>query len=157
MYVRLKTDICAALPWQFPKVTLPAGTVLEAEPADNLPEGSGVWLEHEIIPHEYGVLARLGEYEELSEFEARVEHYCSGMEVYIGCRGHECDHADGDELHQCESYFSWHNCDSCGSSLGGDRHPAIGRLKHGELIDLEICTDCLFYHAYGDIPEECAA
>ena len=25
----------------------------------------------------------------------------------------------------CEGYFSWASCDGCGSTLGGDRHPAI--------------------------------
>jgi hypothetical protein len=26
----------------------------------------------------------------------------------------------------CEGWFSWRDCDGCGSSLGGDRHAAVG-------------------------------
>jgi hypothetical protein len=25
----------------------------------------------------------------------------------------------------CEGHFSWQRCDGCGSTLGGDRHPAV--------------------------------
>lgn len=25
---------------------------------------------------------------------------------------------------ECEGWFSWLDCDGCGSTLGGDRHPA---------------------------------
>lgn len=51
-----------------------------------------------------------------------------------------------------ESHFSWSECDSCGSSLGGDRHPAHFLLD-GEIQHLSVCADCLLYHANGDEPE----
>lgn len=42
------------------------------------------------------------------------------------------------------SHFSWSACDSCGSTDGGDRHPAHGCDKDGAIMHLDICTDCLF-------------
>ena len=53
-----------------------------------------------------------------------------------------------------EPHFSWQKCDSCGTYLGGDRHAAAGILEVGNaVIPLEICTDCLVFHANGDEPE----
>lgn len=56
-----------------------------------------------------------------------------------------------------EPHFSWHECDCCGSHLGGDRHPAHGIAKINDretLVHLDVCTDCLCYLANGDEPEE---
>ena len=53
-----------------------------------------------------------------------------------------------------EPSFSWGQCESCGTYLGGDRHAAAGILEtSGEVIELDICTDCLVYHANGEEPE----
>lgn len=53
-----------------------------------------------------------------------------------------------------EPGFSWSECDTCGSALGGDRHPAHARLSSGQLIHLSVCEDCLFYLNYGTLPGE---
>ncbi len=61
-----------------------------------------------------------------------------------------------------ESCFSWSPCESCGSSLGGDRHPAHFLLEGWEKLPKEerkihhclVCTDCVMYHANGDEPED---
>ena len=95
---------------------------------------------------------------ELSPFEQAVDHYCAGYTVAPGCRGIECEHADGDENHQCETYFSRHQCDSCGSTLGGDRETATMiplDYKAGDdtMIECEICVDCLVFWANGELPE----
>jgi hypothetical protein len=51
--------------------------------------------------------------------------------------------------------FSWSRCQSCGSTFGGDRHaghatdPALGGL----LLHLEMCSDCVVWHANGEEPE----
>jgi len=103
------------------------------------------------------------------QFIAAVEHYCEGLIVSPGCRGSQCEYADGYEDHQCEASFSWHQCDSCGSRLGGDRTPASGIITgcyddketeqaiadsgKCEIIDLSICVDCVLFHANGDVPE----
>ena len=53
-----------------------------------------------------------------------------------------------------EPSFSNSQCESCGSSLGGDRYDAHGFTeKEEELVHLSICSDCHLYHANGDIPE----
>jgi len=96
-------------------------------------------------------------YENASDFERAVDTYCRGLEcVNIGCLGSECEYADGDEDHQCEPSFSWSQCDSCGSSLGGDRHTAYGLYREGKklhTIEMSVCTDCAMFHANGELPE----
>lgn len=60
-----------------------------------------------------------------------------------------------------EPHFSWRKCRSCGSSFGGDRHPAHYMLdgwrdlprEERVIHHVDVCTDCLFYHANGDEPE----
>ena len=92
-----------------------------------------------------------------AEYLAAVEHYCDGLTVAVGCLGVECEYADGDETHQCEANFSWSACDSCGSTLGGDRDTAYG-INNGkyrlpiEPIELSICIDCVMFHANGNTP-----
>lgn len=62
-----------------------------------------------------------------------------------------------------EAHFSWSQCESCGSNLGGDRHPAHGIIaesvehaqsKDRDITHFDVCSDCLFYHANGDLPFE---
>jgi len=50
------------------------------------------------------------------------------------------------------SFFSSASCECCGSILGGDRHYAHG-LIGDEVVHFDICADCLFYLASGDLPE----
>ena len=42
-----------------------------------------------------------------------------------------------------EGGFSWHDCESCGSDLGGDRYAAHAIGADGELVHLDVCVDCL--------------
>jgi len=57
--------------------------------------------------------------------------------------------------------FSRYPCDSCGSTLGGNRHHAHAILassfgkptKPGDITHIEVCSDCLMYHANGDLPD----
>jgi hypothetical protein len=80
---------------------------------------------------------------------------CNGKGTSCECS--ECSEFDpevGDEGH-----FSWSECDTCGCSLGGDRHAAHGliaykpRARRTHLIHLDVCTDCLFFVANGDLPD----
>ena len=94
----------------------------------------------------------------MSAFLRAIDTYCKGLDtVAVGCLGSECEHADGDPDHYCESSFSWAQCDSCGTDLGGDRMPAYGlwRDESGELctIAMDVCVDCAVFHANGDEPE----
>lgn len=61
------------------------------------------------------------------------------------------DHAIGAICN--EGSFSWSSCDSCGSSLGGDRYDAHGFVDN-QLNHFSVCSDCLFYYANGDVPDQ---
>ena len=95
-------------------------------------------------------------------FLAAVEAHCVGLEaVTPGCRGPECEYAEDDPDpadHRCEPSFGRAPCDSCGSTLAGDREPGTALLRQAGgrpllVIDLELCVDCVAYHANGDVPE----
>lgn len=92
-------------------------------------------------------------------FDASVRHYCEGYTVAPGCAGERCEHAEGDPEHYCEPSFSWTQCDSCGSTFGGDRHPAFMiplEFKAGDdtIIDASICSDCVQAWANAEDPEQ---
>jgi hypothetical protein len=58
------------------------------------------------------------------------------------------DATDEDIDRQAEASFSWASCDACGSSLGGDRHPAHGVSEKFGILHLDVCSDCLYYLNY---------
>ena len=92
-------------------------------------------------------------------FLRAIRTYCEGLEsVAIGCLGEKCEYAEGDPDHRCEPGFSWTQCDSCGSTFGGDREEAHGIFRDGEghigTVQMSVCVDCVMYHANGDVPEE---
>lgn len=58
------------------------------------------------------------------------------------------------EVYIDEGGFSWHNCDCCGNPLGGDRFAAHGIDENEELLHYDVCCDCLFYLANGDLPSD---
>ena len=100
-------------------------------------------------------------------FTESVAHYTKGLEFFSvgtcpGCvdcgltlwspaRGyHETEHEPAEE-------FSWSMCESCGSMLGGSRHPAHSFVTiDGKrvLCHLLVCVDCLMYHANGELPDD---
>lgn len=82
-------------------------------------------------------------------FLAAVIKNLEGLEAFsVGsCPG--CEECGGESD---EPSFSNSECDSCRSSLGGDRHPAHF-LYQGEVQHCTVCSDCLMYHANGDLPE----
>ena len=51
-----------------------------------------------------------------------------------------------------EPSFSWSPCECCDSSLGGNRYDAKALDDGGELYELSICEDCVFYITYDEIP-----
>ena len=93
----------------------------------------------------------------MSAYSHAVETYCKGLDsVAPGCLGVKCEHANGDEGHQCEASFSPAQCDSCGSTYAGDRSPGFGMWHEGNeviFIDMVLCVDCVLYHANADEPE----
>ncbi len=94
-------------------------------------------------------------------YAEKVAHYLEGLNVSTGaCTGcAECGLEDCDDMNTPEyesagePNFSWSQCDGCGSTLGGDRHPAHGLTNTGDIIHLDVCVDCVFYITYGDLPE----
>ena len=48
-----------------------------------------------------------------------------------------------------DPYFSWHPCELCRETLGGDRYDFIGRYFEDnnvkEIIELSCCVDCFEY------------
>jgi len=51
-----------------------------------------------------------------------------------------------------EPFFSWHACECCGDTLGGNREEANGyNPTTKEVQDYEfICEDCIYYVEYGN-------
>lgn len=99
---------------------------------------------------------------ENNRYTNAVAHYSDGLHISPGCAGEQCEHADGDVEHYCEASFSSCQCDSCGSTLAGDRLPATAFIPTeprpdsppmGEVIELSICVDCVMYWANGDVPD----
>ncbi|KKM88460.1 hypothetical protein LCGC14_1258600 [marine sediment metagenome] len=94
-------------------------------------------------------------------YEQSVEHYLECITAVSSGANHMCpecdpDNIDGDTFEQDypdEGGFSWSHCEGCGSAFGGDRYAGHG-LIDGELIHLQLCTDCLLYLVNGDEPEE---
>ena len=104
----------------------------------------------------------------VDEWTAEVARQLEGVfffSVASACKGCDTcelpdDATDEDYEMAREASFSWSSCDSCGSSLGGDRHPAHGVIadteteaRGGELTHFSVCVDCVMYHANGDVPD----
>ena len=53
-----------------------------------------------------------------------------------------------------EPHFSWSHCESCGSTLGGNRYAAHGIEKDGSLNHFEVCEDCLYFLNYGQLDDQ---
>lgn len=97
--------------------------------------------------------------QEYQQYQEAIQRNLKGIEhVSTGaCPGcPECD-LDKDcteeerELAE-EPSFSWSPCECCGSSLGGDRHPAHG-LIDGNLVHFSVCSDCLYFLNYGQLDD----
>lgn len=98
--------------------------------------------------------------EQYRKYRNAVEHNLAGLSFISTGACKDCDEcglpedpSDGDLDLASEPHFSWWSCDSCGSTLGGDRHPAHGRMSDGALLHLSICTDCLYYLNYGQLDD----
>ena len=50
--------------------------------------------------------------------------------------------------------FSFFQCQSCGSELGGSRNEATAYDRETkEVLKLRICSNCVMFHANGELPE----
>lgn len=102
--------------------------------------------------------------QEFEQFKQAIEHNLKGLEhISTGaCPGcDECGLSDEPSDHERdlagEPSFSWCACECCGSSLGGDRHPAHGVIsdatKTGQILHFLVCSDCLYYLNYGALDD----
>lgn len=58
------------------------------------------------------------------------------------------------EEHSFEPYFSWESCECCGDTAGGNRYHANGyNPKDQEAYCYEVCSDCIYYAAYGQLDD----
>lgn len=116
----------------------------------------------------------------MSAFTEAVERNLKGVHFFSvgacpGCEecGLEAPGADGDQWFGQEHerrraaveegfFVNSASCDSCGSTLGGQRYPAHGVIaetmweaqKPGrEITHFDVCVDCVLYHANGEEPE----
>ncbi len=56
-----------------------------------------------------------------------------------------------DKNGECEEGFSWYWCDMCSRNLGGNRTVHLGLTKNDDIIEYELCDDCLYYNEYGQL------
>ena len=98
----------------------------------------------------------------MTTYTDNVESTLGGLHVVTGaCPGcKDCDSfglpedATDEQCQEAEEpSFSRSPCEACGSTLGGDRHPAHGTFTDDSIVHLDFCTDFLFYIAYGTEPE----
>lgn len=76
---------------------------------------------------------------ERNDFLSRIGRETAGCHITLGsidCEycGSEARTADPDGTEDCESWFSWSACDTCGSHLGGDRDHAVAWLPNSSLV-----------------------
>ena len=94
---------------------------------------------------------------EYKDFEQRYADAANEMKhLYSGaCPGcSECGIPEDAEEYNVEPFFSWRACHLCGSSLGGDRHPAHYRDRDDDHIaHIDVCTDCYYYTEYGQLDD----
>lgn len=102
---------------------------------------------------------------EYADYVARVHHFfkSEGLQNLTG--GHitcpNCGTEFDDEFcSQCgvsrelvnESYFSWKQCDCCGTNLGGNRQYATG-WDGKQVREYEVCDDCIYFAEYGRLDD----
>lgn len=101
-------------------------------------------------------------YKQYEKYQASVEHNLEHLDfVSTGaCRGCKecgldavCTEQELDAA--SDPYFSRSDCEACGSTLAGDRHPVHGkRIGDHSLAHLSVCTDCVYYITYGQLDDE---
>lgn len=96
----------------------------------------------------------------MTDYTDAIERNLQGVEAFstgVACGCSECGTESYDDPNDIpeelgEGSFSWSACESCDSTLGGDRYPAHGWVD-GSLCHWSICVDCLFFHNYGTVPD----
>lgn len=85
---------------------------------------------------------------EYADYEAAVAHFFES-------EGINCLTLSFNDDEPCEPYFSWQSCDCCGTTLGGDRYEASAyHTATKQILEYEICPDCLYYAEYGQLDDQ---
>jgi hypothetical protein len=107
----------------------------------------------------------------MSTFTDAIQHnwplykIAPGICADMACCGTEGIDADDYDTLQAydEGHFSKSSCDSCDQHLAGQRFPAHAIHKNAfgptatepdNVHHIDICQDCLMFHANGEEPEE---
>lgn len=100
-----------------------------------------------------------------NERTVHADKYLKGIEFLStgACKGcNEC-HLPNDATDEeidvvSEPHFSWRQCEVCGSTLGGDRHPSHGVATLAgvkQILHFSVCVDCVMSIANGEpYPDE---
>jgi len=95
--------------------------------------------------------------------KGEYESYQKSVRYFLTAEGLDDLHQVSGECPDCgvdygespEGGFSWSPCDCCGSTLGGTRYHAVGlNRKLGQVFCYDICVDCLYYLAYGQLDDQ---
>lgn len=65
----------------------------------------------------------------------------------------DINEGDQPDDYEGEPWFSWRPCQCCGSDLGGDREYLYGVDKNNDVLQFEICLDCVYYTNYGRLDD----
>lgn len=84
-----------------------------------------------------------------SNYQANVNRFLTSNNVKPGCQGPKYEEPDP----RFEPFFSSRPCDCCGSHLGGDRETYQFATRAGKLFEADICTDCVYFLAYGQLDD----
>ena len=88
------------------------------------------------------------------EYIAMMEQKTKGLNALSTGFCPECKEcADDSGYEDLGRYFSWANCEICGTGLGGDRYIGHYVNEDNEIVHFDsVCVDCDKYIANGDIP-----
>lgn len=95
--------------------------------------------------------------ETCNELDSMSIGLCGGCEVCqlaLGFNSQELEEGISNGTIPDEPSFSHSSCDTCGSSLGGNRYAAHYMDTDKQIGHLEICSDCVQYIANGELPAD---
>lgn len=78
-------------------------------------------------------------------FEANVAHFLKSNVVKSS--------RHGPLKPDSEPFFSGRQCECCKSTLGGNRETYSFAVEKGETFEGDICSDCIYYLAYGTLDD----
>lgn len=86
---------------------------------------------------------------EYKVYEAAVSRFLETNQVKAGCHGPIYDEAGNAP----EPFFSWQACECCRRPLGGNRERYRFATETGDGFEANICADCVYYLAEGQLDD----